>query len=160
VQLAHRVAALAERLGAHAIFVDETGVGAGVIDQLRALGFRHAQGVNNGAKADRTTIDGELVANKGAECWAAMRSWLKSGGAIPNDADLRQQLEGRDYGYNVHNEIVLERKDDMKKRGLASPDRADALALTFAYPVASPSAQRREAARAVSDWNPYENSEP
>lgn len=116
------------------IFVDETGVGGGVVDRLRQLGNR-VIGVNNGAKSDSPGT-GELVANKGTECWAKMRLWLSEWGTIPNDAELKTDLEGREYGYNVRNELMLESKDDMKKRGLASCDLADALALTFAYPVA------------------------
>ena len=53
----------------------------------------------------------------------------------PPDAELRADLCGVEYGFNGKNEIQLEKKDDMKKRGLASPDLADALALTFAHPV-------------------------
>lgn len=132
--LAGRVAQIIAEERPDAVFVDETGVGAGVVDRLRQLGH-HVIGINNGAKPDRPRVGDMAVANKGAECWAAMREWLRTG-AIPNDPDLRAQLESREYGYNVHNAVVLERKDDMKKRGLASPDRADGLALTFAHPVA------------------------
>jgi hypothetical protein len=66
--------------------------------------------------------------------WGMMREWLKQGG-IPNDRELIADLTGVQYGFNSDNAIQLERKDDMKKRGLASPDMGDALALTFAYPV-------------------------
>lgn len=134
MQLAARVASVATEANVDVIFVDETGIGAGVVDRLRQLGF-NVMGVNNGSKASASDVDGELVANKAAEQWALMRSWLKTGGCIDDDPELRAQLESREYGYNVHNAIVLERKDDMKKRGLSSPDRGDALALTFAYPV-------------------------
>ncbi|GEP61724.1 hypothetical protein [Reyranella soli] len=64
-----------------------------------------------------------------------MRDWLRFG-ALPNDRDLQADLTGVEYGYDRHDAILLERKDDMRKRGLASPDDGDALALTFAYPVA------------------------
>ena len=64
-----------------------------------------------------------------------MRAWLR-GGSIPNDPELRSQLIGLTYTYNLRGEIQLEKKEDMVKRGLESPDRADALALTFAYPLA------------------------
>lgn len=144
MQVAAGVAASIEKVKAFgilvdAIFVDETGVGGGVVDRLRQLGYQ-CVGVNNGAKSDWPVIEngagsGELVANKGAELWCRMRNWLKTG-AIPNDNALRQQLASRRYGYNSNNEIALERKADMKKRGLPSPDKADALSLTFAYPVA------------------------
>ena len=55
--------------------------------------------------------------------------------AIPNQADLRDQLIGPEYEINLRGEYQLERKEDMRRRGLASPDIADALALTFARPV-------------------------
>jgi hypothetical protein len=71
--------------------------------------------------------------------WGAMRAWL-AGGMIPNDRELLADLTGVEYGYVLRDgrdAIILEKKDDMKKRGLASPDLADALALTFAYSVAA-----------------------
>ncbi len=132
--LSSRVCEEATRWGAEMVFVDVTGVGGGVVDRCRQLGLT-VMGVNNGSKAD-IPIDGEMVANKGAETWARMRAWLKDGGAIPNDPELRLQLGARKYGYNLHNQIVLEPKDKMKARGLSSPDRADSLALCFSYPVA------------------------
>ncbi len=76
-----------------------------------------------------------LTANKAAEMWASMRAWLRTG-AIPDDPELKAELTGREYGFDLHNAIRLEKKEDMKKRGLASPDNADGLCLTFAYPVA------------------------
>jgi hypothetical protein len=68
-----------------------------------------------------------------------MRAWL-FGGMIPEDRELLADLTGVEYGYALRegrDAIILEKKEDMKKRGLASPDLADALALTFAYPVAA-----------------------
>lgn len=76
-----------------------------------------------------------LTANKAAEMWASMRAWLRIG-SIPDDPELMAELTGREYGFDLHNAIRLEKKEDMKKRGLSSPDNADGLALTFAYPVA------------------------
>jgi hypothetical protein len=58
---------------------------------------------------------------------------------IDNDPDLKADLGAVEYGYKMRDgqdAILLERKEDMKKRGLSSPDDGDALALTFAYPVA------------------------
>ena len=123
---------------ARAIFIDETGVGAGVVDMVRKwMPELLVIGVNNGGKADRWIMGSDMpaTARKGDEMWASMREWLK-GGAIPDDLELLAELTGRQYGFNVKNEIVLEKKEDMKKRGLSSPDNADSLALTFAYPVA------------------------
>lgn len=133
MQTAGRVVEAVTTHGVDAVFVDETGVGGGVIDRCRQLGLT-VMGVNNGGRADNPP-EGELVANKGAECWARGRQWL-AGGAIPDDQELAAQLEGRQYGFNSDNEIMLEKKADMKKRGLSSPDRADGLMLTFACPVA------------------------
>lgn len=138
VTLAGKVAEQAMLHNAQAIFIDEGGMGAGVVDMVRKmLPERLVIGINNGGRADRYTMGSDLpsTANKGAETWASMREWLK-GGAIPNDPELRAELTARQYGFNPKNEILLERKEDMKKRGLSSPDNADGLALTFAYPVA------------------------
>jgi hypothetical protein len=138
VTLSGKVAEQAMQHGARAIYVDEGGMGAGVVDMLRMmLPGRLVAGVNFGGKADRYMMGGDLplVADKAAEMWAAMRLWLKTG-AIENDPELKAELTGRQYGFNLHNAIRLERKEDMKKRGLSSPDVADGLALTFAYPVA------------------------
>jgi hypothetical protein len=94
-------------------------------------------GVNFGGKPDGMAIVGDqvTVADKAAEMWAHVRIWLKRG-AIPNDPEIVAELTARQYGFDTHSAIRLESKADMKKRGLTSPDNADALALTFAYPVA------------------------
>ena len=138
VTLSGKVAEQAMLHGARAIFIDEGGMGAGVVDMVRVmLPGRLVVGVNFGGKADRYMMGGDLplVADKAAEMWAGMRLWLKTG-AIEPDPELKAELTGRQYGFDTHNAIRLERKEDMKKRGLASPDVADGLALTFAYPVA------------------------
>ncbi len=138
VTFSGKVAEEAMMHNARAIFIDEGGMGAGVVDMVRVmLPGRLVVGINFGGRADRYTqgSDFPLTADKAAEMWASMRAWLKTG-AIPNDPELKAELTGRQYGFDTHSAIRLERKEDMKKRGLASPDVADALALTFAYPVA------------------------
>lgn len=122
-----------------AIFVDGGGVGGGVVDRLRMLRLPVIE-VQFGGAADRSTMksEGDVVyANKRAEMWGTMRDWLK-GGTIPDSPELEADLCGVEYGYTLkegRDAIILEKKADMKKRGLASPDEADALALTFAYIV-------------------------
>lgn len=121
-----------------AVFIDGTGVGGGVIDRLNQLEIPVVE-VQFGARPDRSLPghDDVAYANKRAEMWGFMREWLK-GGAIPNDPELIADLTGVEYGYALkdgRDAIILEKKSDMKKRGLASPDLADALALTFAYHV-------------------------
>jgi hypothetical protein len=81
--------------------------------------------------------DAIAYARKDAEMWGHAREWLKAG-AIPDDPELKAELTSREYFYvqrDGREAIMLESKSDMKKRGLSSPDVADALALTFAYPV-------------------------
>jgi hypothetical protein len=157
MQLAARVASLHASDRPDAIFVDEGGVGGGVVDRLRQLGVP-VTGVNFGGKPDSGTLQeagamGERYANKRAEMWGVMRAWLPRG-AIPKDDDMITDLTGVEYGYNADNAIQLERKEDMKKRGLDSPDIADALALTFAYPVV---ARGYDGARSrVKTWDPAE----
>jgi hypothetical protein len=68
--------------------------------------------------------------------WGNLKAAIHDGIRLPDDDDLRSDLTGLEYGYNVRNDIQLERKEDAKKRGIASPDLADALALTYALPVA------------------------
>lgn len=158
--LAGRVAQLYSELRADAVFVDGGGVGGGVVDRLRQLQVP-TWDIQFGAKSDSTWAVGEDIryANKRAEIWGAMRGWLK-GGAIPDDKELVEQLTGPQYGYNVRNEIQLEQKADMKKRGLSSPDRADALALTFAYPVVAKNSSSDPAKPFVlPDYNPIETYE-
>ena len=133
MQLASRVAYEIERTEADACFVDQ-GAGSGVIDRLRQLGHNPVE-VPFGGKASDPTI----YANRRTEMWWLMADWLRGGGAIPNDHNLKLELSTPIYWFDAQNRRVLESKDDIKKRlqGGASPDIADALALTFAAPVQS-----------------------
>ena len=63
--------------------------------------------------------------------WHRIVQWLQSEGALPNDNELRDDLIGPEYSFSAKEQIQLERKADMKKRGLASPDAGDALAISF-----------------------------
>lgn len=139
MQIAARVVDLATSHKIDAIFVDGGGVGGGVVDRLRML-RQPVFDIQFGSKSDRGTIgvdDNLIYANKRAEMWGAVREWLK-GGAIDDDPELVSDLNNVQYGYTIkdgRDAILLEKKEDMKRRGLASPDNGDALALTFAYPV-------------------------
>lgn len=112
------------------VFLDEGGLGGAIVDVLRADGFREVRGVNFGQGAD----DPELYPFKREEMWARMKKWLEFG-SIPNDQQLLDDLTGIEFEYNIKGQPKLESKADMKKRGLHSPDAADALALTWAYQV-------------------------
>lgn len=109
------------------INVDTGGVGASPVDWLRHNGYP-VNAVNFGAGAVNT----QRYKNLRAEMWGRMKAWIAQGGCLPQDADLETDLTGVEYGYTPTNQILLEKKEDMKKRGMASPDNADALALTFA----------------------------
>lgn len=138
--LATRVVDEATRLRVDAIFVDGGGVGGGVVDRLRQLHMANVYEVQFGGKPDRSTVQesGPIVyANKRAEIWGLMRDWLKYA-LLPDDTDLSKELTGVEFGYVMRegrDAIQLEKKEDMKRRGLSSPDIADSLALTFSFPV-------------------------
>jgi hypothetical protein len=149
MDLASRVASYIERWEPDAVFVD-AGAGSGVIDRLRQLGHDVIE-VNFGGKPISP-----IYLNKRAEMWFEVRDWLKCGGAIPNDNGLKQDLAGPIYWYDASNRIQLEPKADIKKRGLPSPDLADALALTFAQPVGKRVARLPgERGPRIPDYNPY-----
>ena len=113
------------------VVIDEGGLGAGIVDRLKEQRYK-IRGVNFGNKAMKQLMYG----NKRAEMWGAMREWLKTA-SIPNDRFLKSDLIGPKLKPDSKGTIFLESKKDMKARGLASPDAADAIAVTFAYPLAS-----------------------
>lgn len=133
MQLASRVAEQQRIHKADMVCVDGGGVGGGVVDRLKQMGVPVAE-VTFGASPLGHVRLKERVANRRAEMWAIMRDWLP-GGMIPDDQTLNDDLIGVEYGFNARDEILLEKKEHMKTRGLASPDDGDGLALTFAVPV-------------------------
>lgn len=161
VELATKVFDFRAELHADGIFVDGGGVGGGVVDNLRNMHL-FVWDVQFGAKDDgggrQWGIPGERYANKRAGMYGALRGWLKTG-AIPNDPDLRRQMLALKYFYNNRDEIQLESKEDMmdENDGL-SPDDLDALALTFAAPLAAHEFAGGEHVRkpeVVSEYDPY-----
>ena len=126
------------------VVIDEGGVGAGVFDRLREQRYK-VRGVNFGGKAKRPIAHG----NMRAQMWDEMRTWLKTA-SIPTDKRLKTDLCGPKKKPDSNGTLYLEGKKDMKARGVASPDAADALAVTFAYPVA-----HRMEARDTRPRRPY-----
>lgn len=144
--LASEVHAVAWQYRVDAIFVDGTGIGAGVVDRLEQLQLPPGcmlYEVNFGGTAVTAGREGVACANKAAQMWVDTGTWLTRG-AIPDEEQIEDALCGREFGYNAHGEILLEKKSDMKKRGLSSPDDGDGLALTFALPVAARAGQALE----------------
>ncbi len=121
------VVAMKDYGGAAAVFVDGVGVGAGVVDRLQMLGFAVIE-INGGA----TAFDETQFYNATAEQWFRMREWLKGADLPRDDNELRLELTGREFYFDDKERIRMERKKDMRKRGLDSPDAADSLAHTFA----------------------------
>lgn len=111
--------------------IDETGLGGPIVDRLKELRYK-VNGINFAWKSKTPRRYG----NKRAEMWGEMKKWLANG-SIPDDKRLKIDLTGPKKKPDSKNVMFLESKKDMKARGLASPDTADALALTFALPVAN-----------------------
>ncbi len=130
IQLTERVATLAAELRPDAIFVDQTGVGAGVYDQLKRTGLPVI-----GVAFSGTPMEPVRFVNRRAEMWWALREWFNLSPVLEANKDLKDDLVGPEYFYTDAGKVQLESKDTMRKRGLASPDYGDALALTFAMPV-------------------------
>ena len=136
------------------MFVDVGGLGAGVVDILHSWGAPYdviVVAVNFGSEPYEPApkdIDGRTMAgyrNRRAEMWGKSRDWLDDvGGAdIPDKDSLQADACGPAYKYDVNQRVLLESKEDMRKRGLRSPDEWDAIALTFAEPVNDSSAPAR-----------------
>jgi hypothetical protein len=151
MDLAARVVQIANEKNADQVFIDGGGVGGGVVDRCRQLGLDLVE-VNFGNRATNP-----LYANMRAQCWGNMRDAIDDGIRLPKNDDLIADLTGLEYGYNMRNQLQLERKEDAKKRGIASPDLADALALTYAYPVAPTRAGYSGQHQTSADYNPFED---
>lgn len=164
MSFAGKIAAAFHRHGASVVMVDSGGVGGGVVDRLRMLRIPVIE-VDFGSGADGVNPDdGARYANKRAEIWGAMRGWL-SRGSIPSIATgenitLIDELVGPNFALNAKEAIQLETKKEMRRRGVASPNVADALACTFAYPhyeyqIATP--QEIEGAKSgpIGEYDPF-----
>ena len=145
MEVADRVIEAIEEYDPRVAFVDGGGLGAGVIDRLKQLGYgSKVVDVNAGAKP----LDDVKYFNLRAEMWGRMRDAVKGGMDLPaDDIELVDDLIGPEYGYTAKQQVQLEKKADMKRRGLASPDDGDALALTFAKKVIGSRSSRPRAAQ-------------
>lgn len=154
MQLAAHVAHMIDDMRPDATFVDEGGVGGGVIDRLNQMGYDITP-VNSSSAADGLTR--VKCANKRAEMWQRMKEWMGQPDiAIPDSTALETDLTGPLFKYDANNAILLEKKEDMKKRGVRSPDEADALALTFAYPVVPMTEKERLEEAEEAEYDPFD----
>lgn len=121
--------------------IDDTGLGGGVTDRLKEVKKEQKLNrlaiipINMAEKIETDTKEGEKAAenydNITTHMWAVVRKLLeKKQIEIEDDSELFAQLSERKYEMTSNGKIRLESKDDMKKRGLDSPDRADSMALS------------------------------
>lgn len=128
------------------MFIDVGGLGVGIYDRLVEMGYGElVRPVNfGGAPFEPQPLgdDGKELGggplNRRAEIWQKSREWLEQeGGAdIPDSDSLQADACGPGYKYDSNSRLQLEKKEDMRKRGVPSPDEWDAVALTFSEPVA------------------------
>lgn len=152
------------RLNLSALVVDVGGVGGGVFDQLEQMGI-NVFAVDFSSSPDNDTS--EKYFNKRAEMYGRARDWIKKGGCLPidkKDSDgkgLSDQLAAPTFTFQADVKIQLESKKDIRRRLNISPDDADALAITFAFPYleeafALPNAEEAKEMHSYSDGDPYE----
>lgn len=134
-----------------ATVVDASGIGGAVVDYCRALKYPII-GFDGGAQA----YDSGKYGNRRAETWAKGKFWLEAGAEIPDDEELASAITGPHFyyrqGQTSHGALMIERKEDMARRGLASPDEADTLMLTHAVEPA-PKPKSGPPSRPVSPWS-------
>lgn len=151
IEIANMLAQLEDEHEADAVFIDG-GFGTGVVSAGKTMG-RNWQIV---WFSEKPYDEGYL--NKRAEMWGEAKRWLKAGGALENDDELFYDLTGPETVPRMDGKIQLESKEDMKARGLTSPNCGDALCLSFAHPVVSRRKMARSLGRnidqAQSDWKP------
>ena len=127
MQLAGWVVSAIKEVQPTRIYIDEIGVGAGVVDRLKEEGYG-VKGIN----VARRSRQDDLFANLRAEGFWRLRELFASGRiAIPSDNQLMGELAALRYSYDSQGRILVESKDSMRQRGLPSPDKADALMLAF-----------------------------
>jgi hypothetical protein len=160
------IAQLAQMYHVTAIMVDSGGVGGGLVDRLRQLRLP-VWDVDFGSSPDGMNVDqGVQYYNKRAEIWGALRDWLPRGAIINQvrgqDVTLVDELTGPTYSLSGEDaKIQLERKRDMRRRGVPSPNVADALACTFAYfvaeraPISEYGINIQPQPTVAPDYNPY-----
>jgi hypothetical protein len=120
--------------------IDVGGLGIGVYDRLVEQGYEVVSAVNFGGKPVEPPPEaGGGPLNRRAEMWGNVKKALEADTLCLPDADgLMADLTSPGYRYDSAGRLILESKEDMKKRGMPSPDEADAVALCFSEPAGSP----------------------
>ena len=145
---AQKIARYEDEHKADAVFID-AGFGTGIKSAGQGLGREWKLVWFAGKSNDPGCF------NKRAEMWKAARDWLKDGGVIPDDPMLRDELQSPEIVPRADGKIQIESKKEMKSRGVPSPNRADALVISFAYPVVKKEmAYRGDASKMRHDYSP------
>ncbi len=141
-----------DQYNADAVFID-IGYGTGVFSAGKTMNRKWQLVAFGGESTDPE------CANKRTQMWKDTREWLKNGGAIPNDDILKNDLKGPEsyvvMAGRFAGKTMLESKESMRKRGIASPNRGDALALSFAFPVMKRDALRESITVKSSEYDPF-----
>jgi hypothetical protein len=129
MEIAGMLKNIIEKEKPHRVYVDCIGVGAGVVDRLREHNFHFVEGIN----VARSPNQKDKFRNLRAELWSEMRDWLmqEMPVQVPDDDTLHGDLTNLGFKYDSSGRLLIESKDDLKARGMPSPDTADALSLTF-----------------------------
>lgn len=136
------------------VFIDSIGIGAGVVDRLMELGYHDVVvGVNVSYSSDEP----DRFKNLRAQLWHECKQWFMEpmGVSIPDDITLQNELCSLGYHYDTQQRLTIESKEAAKKRGVKSPDKAEALILTFAdgqMPQSSGTYYNPKSARAAAGW--------
>lgn len=148
VLMAQRIAQLEDEHKADAVFID-FGYGTGIYSAGKAMGRNWRLVQFGGASSDPAML------NKRGEMWNAVKTWLKEGGEL-KDQQTADEVAAPEYRVKLDGKIVLEDKAELKKRTGVSPNRADALALTFAFPVIKNQNRTPGGSSSYeSDYDPY-----
>ena len=129
MELAGYLKTMIERDKPAKVFIDCIGIGAGTVDRLHEMGFDMVEGIN----VARSANNKERFANLRAELWNEMRDWLTGelDVQIPDSDELHADLCSLGYRHRSNGQLLIESKDELRKRGMPSCDLADALMLTM-----------------------------
>jgi hypothetical protein len=133
-----------------AVVIDGDGIGGAIVDFLKARGYDRKTALVE-FHGGYTAREPHKYLNMRAQVWGDMKDWL-AGAQIPDEPQIDTDLTGPDYYYHPTRGCMgLETKDEMKSRGVDSPDEGDALAMTFAVKVAPKRKEPQPAAFLGSD---------
>lgn len=158
MQVAGEIVRLIDELKIDQCFIDTTGgTGSGAYDRVCQLGY--GSKITEVNFASRPSTNAKLYANKRAEMYGLAKEWMKDGGSLYSmdetlNAQVRYELSSVSYSYDRNNKILLESKEEVKKKIGKSPDYADGFVLSFAYPVQTKLEQQQTEDK--TDYDPYD----